>query len=313
MNTRTQSTAIYKRVASQAILAFLLLFGTHSAWAEPQGDTRPELVAPTLGAVEATSSDAVSPPPPTSPDPEAEALRLKVEKARLEAEIAKAEAKKAQAEAEKAKAEAEMAKLNVSQDTSEEDATISEEPEEEPVGVHTHDGFFLRLTPGLGFGTFNASGTTDAPTYHPDVKDPEESGPTSAFGLSLGGAVTENLILHGDFWLWGTLFEDHDHYQRDFTSLSFSLGLTYYFMPVNVYLSADVGHSLTVLNMYDDGEHEYETMPGVSLGLSVGKEWWVSDNWGLGLAARGTYGYAKSDDLTVHQGGGMLLFSATFN
>lgn len=47
----------------------------------------------------------------------------------------------------------------------------------------------------------------------------------------------------------------------------------------------------------------------------VGKEWWVSDNWGLGVAANFMVGSMKDKDYDTRWTGlsTSILFSATYN
>lgn len=101
------------------------------------------------------------------------------------------------------------------------------------------------------------------------------------------------------------------------------VGLTYYIMPANVFLSGTVGvgrFALTKPTDDQDDDERIETNPGLSLHAKIGKEWWVSDNWGLGLAAG--YGWlgAKRDESGDGDFNGeyashkfYVLFNTTFN
>ena len=106
------------------------------------------------------------------------------------------------------------------------------------------------------------------------------------------------------------------------TSLSFpffGIGLTYYFMPVNLYLTGAVGFSYAQVEV--DGVDRGSSDVGFGLNVDLGKEWWVSDNWGLGIAGRlwfsevpdeaGVPGVAVTDvDLSFRALA--ILFSATY-
>ena len=99
------------------------------------------------------------------------------------------------------------------------------------------------------------------------------------------------------------------------TSIAMSMlggGFTYYFGPSNVYLTASVGASL--LSFEFDGETE-ESDAGIAFDAGLGKEWWVSDRWGLGVS--GTVGYHSvppGDADAKFKGPSFALrFSATFN
>jgi hypothetical protein len=90
--------------------------------------------------------------------------------------------------------------------------------------------------------------------------------------------------------------------------------LTYYFMPVNMYASATA--AFTRINL-TTGNFTGDSAWGLGTRLSLGKEWWVSDHWGLGLAGHFSYSANKSDTTDTAQmintWGVGLSFSATYN
>ena len=190
-----------------------------------------------------------------------------------------------------------------------------------------HDGFFLSISPGIAFGEskadlFEAAGSWDNITY---------SGPGGILDFKIGGAIAPNLILSGDFIgrsvsgpkaqsVGGTEDLDDDVVLADGT---LGLGLTYYVMPANIFFSGTVGVGRFVLtNPTDDADDDesIETNPGLSIHAKIGKEFWVSDNWGLGVAAG--YGWlgAKRDESSDADFNGeysshkfYVLFNTTFN
>ncbi len=179
-------------------------------------------------------------------------------------------------------------------------------------GVHQHDGFFLRLDAGLGY---LESKETVAGT------EAKVSGGGGEFGLAIGGALTENLILGGHLF---ALVASNPTVSNGGVSSSTSdsswglvgLGpqLTYYFMPANVYLSGTLALTrVTAKQGGADANSEY----GGGLQLAVGKEWWVSDNWGLGVAGQlfGSTNKANSSSNapTLSTWGAAVAFSATYN
>ena len=99
------------------------------------------------------------------------------------------------------------------------------------------------------------------------------------------------------------------------------LGLTYYFMPANIYLSTASGMGIreterTIGNTVTTNASE----AGLSWQFAVGKEWWVSPEWSLGLGAQLVYvrvpisvlactGCFRHQDTTFSA----LVFSATYN
>ena len=189
-------------------------------------------------------------------------------------------------------------------------------------GYHRHDGFYLsmNLGPALG-GTINKfdDGSTSGKIIY--------RGPGAFVDLKVGGAIQENTILSFDLigrTITGPDVEYNGQTQSatdDFsmTDNSYGLGLTHYFMPANTFVSATVG---TGKMSYKDksNDTEGESKWGFALHLKVGKEWWVSPNWGLGVS--GGYGFMAANDkvpagsgitstLTSHQF--YILFNTTYN
>lgn len=195
-------------------------------------------------------------------------------------------------------------------------------------GARRHDGFFLSISPGVAGGSSEAdlgggAGSWDNITY---------SGPGGILDFKIGGAVAENFILSFDVigrnvpgpdleTVGGTTELDEDVILSDGT---LGLGLTYYVMPANIFFSGTVGVGRFVLtNPTEDADDDetVETNAGLSLHAKIGKEWWVSDNWGLGVAAG--YGFLGAErnendsdsdfngDYSSHKF--YVLFNTTFN
>ena len=67
-------------------------------------------------------------------------------------------------------------------------------------------------------------------------------------------------------------------------------GITYYIMPSNIFLQGSLG--IGNFNLIDnDKKTSVSTDRGFSMQLKVGKEWWISKRWRLGVAL--TYGKTK--------------------
>jgi len=159
-------------------------------------------------------------------------------------------------------------------------------------GTHEHDGFFFRAT--LGFG--GASATGDYGGTSLDVK-----GGGVLISLAFGKVVREDLALYGELQAMSVSEpdvsvddEDLDNV-RDAGFSSIGLGGSYYFMPLNAFVGGTLGLGMATVNRKAMGststgdEPSGATGTGMSLGVHAGKEWWVSDNWGIGVAAYGTY------------------------
>jgi hypothetical protein len=167
-------------------------------------------------------------------------------------------------------------------------------------GPRDHLGFFLRLTAG---GTYASSGDDGL-----DV-----SGFGGDFTFALGGCISENVALHGTLFSWALSDPDVEidgigegELDGSYSMSAYGGGITYYFMPVNMYLSGNVGLGFLSIDT-DFGDETSD--PGVALDVSLGKEWWVGNSWGLGLA--GAFGFHSIEDVTGWNAG--VRFTATFN
>jgi hypothetical protein len=174
-------------------------------------------------------------------------------------------------------------------------------------GRFEHDGFFLRLNIGPGM----------ANVTRPDYR---WSGLALSLGVSIGGSVIENLALHADFHT--TLlpnptersFGRKNDFNADIVFESMGIGATYFIMPVNLYVSVSGG--IGVLAFEDDFGDSKDTGAGLALGGTVGKEWWVGTDWGLGIAGQVQYVRVRDYVRDQERLNGLalsILFSATYN
>lgn len=185
-------------------------------------------------------------------------------------------------------------------------------------GYHTHDGFYI--SPNLGWisGTIKCNEIAGGRNY-----DMELSGDGLLLDLKIGGTVAENLILHGTIissavpepkiTIGGGTYPSKDNVFIG--EVTYGVGLTYYLMPANFYVSGTLGFGCF---SFDNSEDKMQTDKGLSFQLKFGKEWWVSDNWGLGLGLcyyYTTLEYEPENNITDKWSSGRfsLLFSATFN
>lgn len=183
-------------------------------------------------------------------------------------------------------------------------------------GARTHDGFFMRFLAGVGPGSVTLDDFLGSELVL--------SLPTaSAFHLQIGGVVGNNLALFGD--LGGFAMSDPDVEwagssastgNTEVVVSGIGLGATYYWMPANVYISASALTSRSSLTFQGS---EASTELGGSAFVAVGKEWWVGDKWGLGVAIFADFGTMKdqsdgtADAATLTTGAVGIAFSATLN
>lgn len=185
-------------------------------------------------------------------------------------------------------------------------------------GVREHEGFFLRI--GVGGGYLKSS------TEFMDL-DVAVKGPAGAFQLALGGNVSPNLIIYGELFGHAIVeptveFDGNEDDAEDVTASigGIGVGLAYY-LPSNVYFSGTLAASqLRWTEDNGDVQEEFETELGPAFVGQIGKEWWVSDEWGLGLAGQILVASNKDDDdavgpedVTWTTVGLSLLFSATYD
>ena len=188
---------------------------------------------------------------------------------------------------------------------------------------HRHDGFMLRLAIGVAFG-----GMTGDDFLLDEGSETSASGAGFSTTIGIGGALMDNLVLNADLFqttfldpsieVDGRELGDADSYGEDrgvgenveLTGLG--IGVTYYFMPINIYLAGAVGIGQVVF-VSDSGERAGSDA-GLSLHALIGKEWWVGVDWGIGVAGEVAFVRAEDEYLGDVTGLGFsVLFSATYN
>src|SRR5262245_38900549 len=174
----------------------------------------------------------------------------------------------------------------------------------------THDGLFLRLSGGVAFANTSIEANNG---------DEFEVGDMGGHGnFAIGGTIGNNLILHGTLWGWDISDVDLEVNEQEVnTNADVSLGavgggLTYYFEPSNIYLSGSIG--VGQLSFGDSGGLE-DSDTGLAADVLLGKEWWVGNSWGLGIAGDINYHSMPQDGVDDNWNGLSLgvLFSATLN
>jgi hypothetical protein len=178
-------------------------------------------------------------------------------------------------------------------------------------GVHRHDGFFMQMQ--LGMASF---------AYKPTPQR-TPSGLGVGFDFTIGGALSEHLLLGGGFSMTvgGTMDSG-----PGYTSMLFGFsGDLIYYLPSNFFVGCAVG--IGGMSADESQQDSYgqthttnigSTGPGIFVKAQLGYEWWVSANWALGFAMRGTFVRATEENAgpyaPVWTGGtGALLLSATFD
>jgi hypothetical protein len=177
--------------------------------------------------------------------------------------------------------------------------------------IHRHMGFYLNMDLGGGYLGSSASAAGI------DVK---LSGGAGQFSLAVGGAVMENLILAAHLWGYAVASPTVTINSQSVSATNATLGVSgiglaivYYVMPTNLYLS--LTPSITSLSV-EQGGTTYSTENGPGLRAAVGKEWWVSDHWGIGLDGNLAFTSNKDKGPGAPTWGSFAIsvaFSATYN
>ncbi|MCF0224770.1 MAG: outer membrane beta-barrel protein [Fibrobacter sp.] len=169
---------------------------------------------------------------------------------------------------------------------------------------HTHDGFFLNLALGAGYQKTTLS-------THDEDFDVAGGLGSPAFNFKIGGRIVDNLILHASIINMYSA-KVYKQLKDDYSMIGESMmgaGVTYY-LPYNFFGTASLGMG-RVFSVEDD-DLDYSDY-GFGLQAGVGKEWWVSDNWGLGVSAMFTYVSVSEDHVDCSAPGIAIMFSATYN
>ena len=178
----------------------------------------------------------------------------------------------------------------------------------------THDRFFLRMTGGLGHASNQLESGGDKAKY---------SGYAGDGDIAVGACVSPNLALHGTFFGWATEDPDLDVTLSGVNASGTASGmaamsaagggLTYFFVPANVYVSGSLGAGSFVFSPKNGPDQETKT--GLAIELTAGKEWWVGNSWGLGVAAGYIHSSVGDKNVSDNWSGNSfgVRFSATFN
>ena len=173
-----------------------------------------------------------------------------------------------------------------------------------------HDGgILIRLSAGVG--------SANAKLEFDSGDELEIASGGGNHNLAIGGIVGGNVALHATLFGWALSDPPYDINGNEVGDLQGTAsmsavggGATWYFAS-NFYLSGSLGFAWL---SFKDQNVKVDSGVGGALDLTLGKEWWVSNRWGLGVAL-GVQGFGiPADDAHTFTGGSASLrFSATFN
>ena len=193
-------------------------------------------------------------------------------------------------------------------------------PAAPPAGFHEHDGLYIRVA--LGPSLLHAS-------WKEETYDWSVTGTGFAIAVALGGSVLPNLVVYAE--LTRSVAFDPTRKVNDFSTTltnydvdlaGFGPGAAYYLVPANLYFSGTIAFSKLTSSYNgpsgsegDGSDLEIFTKTDIGGTLMVGKEWWVSTNWGLGVAGIVYLASMKRTnvDSRVTAEALSLVLSATYN
>lgn len=172
---------------------------------------------------------------------------------------------------------------------------------------YVHDGFYMNFKAGLGYMDLQSDKTDYS---YVDLK----SSLSQSLAFKLGGAVNPHLAIVGTMSLsvaTGEVKTRNVYYsdKSDAMLLSLILGPGIVFYPVqggvmdNFFIGATFGLGICGIDLDgaylswdgEDGRTSSNTATGFGVSLEIGKEWWVGNNWSLGVDL--VYTYVSGDDV----------------
>ncbi|MFO0748370.1 MAG: hypothetical protein U1F43_22310 [Myxococcota bacterium] len=176
----------------------------------------------------------------------------------------------------------------------------------------THDGFLLRLSLGFGYESWTVD---DGFGTQIDI-----TGFGAGTSIGIGGMVAPNLAINADLFASAIASPNVAQNGVDLGEASdasvslgaIGVGVTYWLMPVNVYLAGSIG--LGQASVKENGS-SFDADFGLALDFLVGKEFWVGREWGIGIAGQFIYANVPTNDSEASSSymAFNVLFSATFN
>ncbi len=150
---------------------------------------------------------------------------------------------------------------------------------QETTTTRVHEGFFMRFLVGGGPGSI---------AFDMQGNEMEFKATSALFHFQIGKEISNNLALFADLgglgmsnpevsWKGSTITMN----EASLSTVGFGAGVSYYFMPADVYISGSVMLARATFE-YSNSSGSSEMGPGIF--ICAGKEWWVGKKWGLGAS-----------------------------
>ena len=154
-----------------------------------------------------------------------------------------------------------------------------------------------------------------------NTREFEISGLATDLDLKFGGRIANDLLLHVTL-AGATSAGSEDVGEEDKVKVNLSilgLGTTYYFLN-NYFATASFGMSefhidSDIATFTAKAEDIVSNLVcGLAFQIGAGKEWWVSENWGIGMSVALLYGFDFGEyDYRDASTSVAIRFSATYN
>jgi hypothetical protein len=171
----------------------------------------------------------------------------------------------------------------------------------DPPGVHQHDGFFLRLSSGFSSWSESLKTEKDSNVYGGTVEG-KSTGIASSGDVTIGGNVSRSLVLAGSFQttslLASTFRQTESSVAAAPAELDPGLRELFLFGPAILYYPNDRGGfflegglGVAVLTPgnaagVNRADGKKYAAGGLGLSLSIGQQWFIAEQFSVGVRAR---------------------------
>jgi hypothetical protein len=184
-----------------------------------------------------------------------------------------------------------------------------------PPGAESHEGLYINASLGVGWLHTESHGKNGGELV--------VSGRGTPLALSIGYVFAKNLVLSWDYCY---LHVGHPSLGDDYSSVGIvNLGWegtgpgARLYLPLNTFVGGSLLLSKVRINNGNPDDSRYglrwDSEYGITGRVSLGKEFWATDNWGLGLVGEALFGRLPGHDNwpTFSTRGFSLMASSTFN